>query len=208
MTNVYRLIATIIFSVLGFIHISAAAQVPPPRLFIGGPGTALVPDNFYFSPNRKYFLVFQSTDGNLVVYRVGQATNTAIWSSSSFGGKWAILQNDGNFVIYSSSDPSPSNAVFSTGAGQAGGTTRAYMQFYDDGVFEVVNTSGTIWRTAPVVAPTNPSNPTCPSVQAYPVCFFPGRAAQFNSVTYACSIAEARQQVAQAGAIFGRCPGT
>ena len=191
---------------MGFLSTNAFAQVNV--LLMGGSGTYLTPDRKYFSPSGNYFLVFQSTDGNLVSYRVGQTTNTPIWNARSFGGKMAVLQPDGNFVIYNSTNPLPSNALFNTGPGAAGGTSIPQMRFWNDGSFEVINLSGTSWRSPADGITSPPGGPSCAELQQYPVCYSPGKVAQLNAIVFACSVADARSQAAAIGAVYGRCPGT
>jgi hypothetical protein len=73
----------------------AAAAVPPSTLVAGQtlmPGAAMV------APGGHVIMVMQ-TDGNLVEHRDSQL----IWATYTQGnpGAWAIMQPDGNFVIYS-----------------------------------------------------------------------------------------------------------
>jgi hypothetical protein len=58
---------------------------------------------WYSSPNDKYFVTFQGSDGNLVIYRKDSSTKrTPCWSSGTNGcdADFCQLQDDGNFVIY------------------------------------------------------------------------------------------------------------
>ncbi|MBU3186893.1 hypothetical protein [Clostridium estertheticum] len=63
------------------------------------PGEKLLPGEQLLSANEKYSLVMQG-DGNLVLYTV--ESMDAAWSSETHGHQvdWAVLQEDGNFVIY------------------------------------------------------------------------------------------------------------
>jgi len=186
----------------------SAANAQNVRSFFLFPGNTLTPDKAYFAPGNKYFLVFQSSDGNLVVYKVGQTSNTPIWSANSFGGDTAVLQSDGNFVIYRTKGVAQPVPVFNTGAGKPGGTTGPSGSLYDNGSFSVLNTSNVEFKT-----PGDPSyvpapDPSCPTARQYPVCTFPGTINQFNGWVLACSVSDAQRQAAATGSSFGRCPGT
>ncbi|EXM37630.1 lectin [Ruminococcus albus SY3] len=64
---------------------------------------ALKKDKWYSSPNGQYFLVFQGSDGNLVLYRKNSSSSrTPYWSSETnhCSADLCQLQEDGNFVIY------------------------------------------------------------------------------------------------------------
>ncbi|MCY8234911.1 hypothetical protein [Priestia endophytica] len=63
------------------------------------PGEKLRPGEQLLSKNEKYTLVMQQ-DGNLVLYPIG--SSDAVWASGTHGHQvdWAVLQDDGNFVIY------------------------------------------------------------------------------------------------------------
>ena len=63
-------------------------------------GEAMVPWDALYSPNGKYVL-FMQPDGNLVLYRTQDSV--ALWNTGTFGRvvKNAIMQTDGNLVIYS-----------------------------------------------------------------------------------------------------------
>lgn len=64
-------------------------------------GTTIHAGEYLRSPDWRYTLVMQE-DGNLVVYYVDRYTpiwNSRTWNNS---GAYAVLQNDGNFVVYNS----------------------------------------------------------------------------------------------------------
>lgn len=92
------------------------------------------------SANGLYTLIYQS-DGNLVLYPNG-STN-ALWASGTNGSSRgsAIMQTDGNFVVYDQSG----NAVFAAGtAGNPG--SRLVLQ--NDGNFVIYAPDGTaLWAT-------------------------------------------------------------
>lgn len=171
-------------------------------------GDILTPNKPYYSPGNKYFLVFQATDGNLVIYRVGQTTNTAIWSAGSFGGTFAVFQPDGNLVVYRAHGGNPADALFSTGAGRAGDTLFANVNMYDNGKMEVRNTSYDLFKTPADPEFVSTPDPSCPTGRQYPICIFPGTLNQWNTWVLACSAADGQRQAAAMGAAWGRCPGT
>lgn len=55
-------------------------------------------DQYLEAANGRYKLIMQSSDGNLVLY----SPSTALWASGTQGhpGDFALMQSDGNFVIY------------------------------------------------------------------------------------------------------------
>ena len=59
-------------------------------------------DYKYYSPNRAFYVVLQSSDGNVVLRNA--SNNAAIWSAGTNGNKGAFaqIQDDGNFVVYAS----------------------------------------------------------------------------------------------------------
>ena len=70
---------------------------------------SLQPENKFYSPNKKYYVVFQD-DGNLVVYENvynNRSKDPWIWCSGTAGNNNAVckMQNDGNLVIYNGNDP-------------------------------------------------------------------------------------------------------
>lgn len=164
----------------------------------------LVQDKAYSSPNGRYSLIFQSTDGNLVVYKGTTFTSpNALWTAkiSGKGGKFAVLQPDGNFVVYKNLND-PASAVWNSGtSGVPYPNSGVYARIGNDGSFEVRGWSGTF---------ATPKDPTagsgsCTAPQQYAVCVFPGSAAQFNSTVFACSIAEAMNTAIATGATYGAC---
>lgn len=78
-----------------------------------------------FSKNKIFKLAFQ-TDGNLVLYR--HPHNEVMWESRTYGkdAKEAIMQTDGNFVIYDGRG----NAVWHT---HTDGYPGAYLAVQCDG---------------------------------------------------------------------------
>ncbi|MDF3014054.1 MAG: hypothetical protein K0Q78_2258 [Cellvibrio sp.] len=61
-------------------------------------GQALRRGDELISSNGKYSLTLQPGDGNLVVYR--RYDMKPLWASHAFGGQVAVVQSDGNFVVF------------------------------------------------------------------------------------------------------------
>ena len=90
-------------------------------------------------------LTMQS-DGNLVAYlKTGPSgTGPAMWASGTYGhsGAYAVMQSDGNFVVYSSGG----TALWSTGTS---GHSGAYATLQNDGNFVLYSSGGTaLWSDA------------------------------------------------------------
>jgi hypothetical protein len=93
----------------------------------------------FWSCDGRFQLAMQ-TDGNLVLYFNG----SALWSSNTAGtgASDAVMQDDGNFVLYTSSG----TAVWSTAT--AGSGCGTYLAVQTDGNMVVYNGAGTsLWST-------------------------------------------------------------
>jgi len=92
------------------------------------------------SPNGIYTLNMQ-TDGNLVEYGGGRP----IWSTDTQGnsGDRAVMQDDGNLVVYSSSGA----ALWSSGTGGHSGTFTLVLE--DTAGLVIDGPSGTLWSRQP-----------------------------------------------------------
>lgn len=116
------------------------------------PGQSLGVGNRLISNNDRYVLILQK-DGNLVIYRVG--TMPTIWSTGTHGRKVfsAVMQTDGNFVIYGSE-----GAIWST---DTDGNRVAWLVMQEDGNLVLYKPDGTaIWSSGtfePVEPPLPPS---------------------------------------------------
>jgi hypothetical protein len=77
------------------------------------------------SPDGRYVLVMQG-DGNLVLYKIPESR--AIWASNTYdsGGVKAVLQYDGDFVVYSVTN----NPRWNSGTS---GRPSNYLRLQDDG---------------------------------------------------------------------------
>lgn len=205
MNRLFAMALAIIFS-LGVAPSTSHAQSGPPTqvyfYVIGYAGKILDQDTPYTSGN--YTLVFQSSDGNLVVYRgAGRTAADAVWNAGigGKGGKYAIMQGDGNFVIYKSLND-PNSYVWNT---QTGGAPKPgitpYFGLSSDGRFGVKGYNGNF------DSPKDPQFPSggCTTATKYPVCIFPGTASAWTSFVLACSPAEAMNVALEMGASYGAC---
>ena len=102
----------------------------------------LVPNQTLESPNRLYYLIYQS-DGNLIIYKKGikQVNPTVIWSSKTAGkGAWrATMQSDGNFVIKSD----PRKILFQTYTSGSGNV----LMLDNDGQLYITNGKVIVWSS-------------------------------------------------------------
>jgi hypothetical protein len=120
----------------GQLIVNSASGVP---LWIG-PG-ALLPDSTLASgqtlasPTGKYQLTMRA-DGNLVL----EHNSTVVWSSgTSSPGASALLQGDGNLVVYSAA----SNPLWAT---DTDGNPGAYLVISDGGKLSLLSVEGgTLW---------------------------------------------------------------
>jgi hypothetical protein len=109
------------------------------------PGEKLLPGEHLLSENEKYTLVMQN-DGNLVLYPIG--SSDAVWYSGTHGHQvdWAVLQEDGNFVIYGEG-----RALWHS---HTHGNPGAYLVLQDDRSVVIYNPEGRpLWDTK---TPTRP----------------------------------------------------
>ena len=69
-------------------------------------GQQLNQNDYLLTPSGNYQLILQD-DSNLVVYQSPGSNQVPRWSSNTQGqdSQYAIMQTDGNFVIYDSSQP-------------------------------------------------------------------------------------------------------
>ncbi len=79
------------------------------------------------SPLGNYRLLMQ-LGGNLAVYH--RATHGIIWSSGTVGeGNWAVLQGDGNFVLYNATGD---QALWHSQSGRVGVDSAWFIVLQDD----------------------------------------------------------------------------
>jgi hypothetical protein len=92
--------------------------------------------------------LYLQPDGNLVVYLMGaNGAGPALWSSGTWGnpGDYALMQGDGNFVIYrQGGGPGIGGAFWSTGTWY---DQFACATFAADGQFEVKGVNGRLWTS-------------------------------------------------------------
>jgi len=100
----------------------------------------LGPQASIHSTNGAFLLQYRS-DGNLVEYYYDGSTYTAVWSSNTSGTSpgQAVMQTDGNFVVYDASSVQRWNSGTS-------GHPNAYLVLEDDGaIFIYSETGAPLW---------------------------------------------------------------
>ena len=99
----------------------------------------LLKDDYLLSPSGRYQLVLQD-DGNLVIYDLN-AGHKAVWSSGTNGRavNFAVMQTDGNFVIYGFPGP-----VWATGTNGKG---NCFITMQDDGNLVIYEVNAPVWAT-------------------------------------------------------------
>jgi len=112
----------------------------PPGLLLQG--ESLTTNQEMSSYDNRFHLVMQG-DGNLVLYQglPGQSM-TALWSTGTWGtsGNTAVMQTDGNFVLYDSTN----GALWSSGTWNNSG---AYLAVQNDGNVVVYKNSTPLWAS-------------------------------------------------------------
>lgn len=134
------------------------------------------------SPNGKYMLTLQSSDGNLVVYR--NEGMKPLWASHAYGGTAAVVQADGNFVVYATHF-TPPLALWSSNTGARPVSSDVLLWLRDDGSLALTYNGGQVWATPP-----DPSCPTGEPRRGYTVCVTTPDT-EYTRVVQACSLAEA-----------------
>ena len=110
----------------------------PPGLLTLFPGDSIT------SPSGQYQLTFQ-TDGDLVLDQIlDDGSTQALWDTGTAGqgALEAVMQSDGNFVIYGADNPNRSYDPLwvSNTAGNPG----AIVEVQDDGTFDIASADGDI----------------------------------------------------------------
>ena len=85
-----------------------------------------------YSPSRKYVLIQQS-DGNLVLYLNGTGRATWHTNTATGSGNYAVLQSDGNFVVYDQ------NGTALWGAGSNRDNFQGILIVTDDGKITILD---------------------------------------------------------------------
>jgi hypothetical protein len=106
------------------------------------PGSALVAGQFFQSCDGRFTLWMQ-TDGNLVLYFI----NTAIWASNTSNGKVALMQQDGNFVLYDGNFNSGGGLGTPVWASNTSGNPGAYLGVQNDGNLVVYLGPTALWAS-------------------------------------------------------------
>ncbi|MGH7488575.1 MAG: hypothetical protein ACREMY_23695, partial [bacterium] len=90
------------------------------------------------SPDGRFQLIHQSSDGNVVLYQ----GSTPLWASGQAGASYAVMQDDGNFVLYTS-------AGIPTWHSNTWGNPGAYLTVRNDGSAVILAPDGTLlWSTS------------------------------------------------------------
>lgn len=97
-------------------------------------GGTLLPGAFLISPDKRFTLLMQNGDGNLVLY---EGPN-GLWTFGTNGhpGARATMQADGNFVVYAGS-----RAINFTGTGRPG----SHLRLQSDSNLVVYSGSTAVW---------------------------------------------------------------
>jgi GH25 family lysozyme M1 (1,4-beta-N-acetylmuramidase) len=113
------------------------------------PGQGLVNGQSYASCDGRFALAMQ-TDGNLVLYDDG----VALWDTGTNGtdGEVAVMQGDGNFVLYGKT----SDALWASGTSGHPGSTLALQT---DGNLVVYDAGKALWASGTNL-PASPAAPT------------------------------------------------
>jgi len=102
------------------------------------PGQSLTLNQSLTSENGRYVLAMQA-DGNLVLYRTSDWQ--ALWASDTYGSavSQAVMQYDGNFVIYGYYDP--------LWASHTDGRPGAYLALQNDGNAVIYQPNVPVWAS-------------------------------------------------------------
>ena len=103
---------------------------------------ALLPNSrLLWSCDQRFYLTMQ-TDGNLVLYQSKNGQSTALWSTGTWqtSGQIAVLQKDGNFVLYDSNR----NALWSS---RTWDRPNAYLAVQNDGNLVVYQGTMPLWAS-------------------------------------------------------------
>lgn len=152
--------------------------------------TGLHPGDALYSSNKKYVLTLQAGDGNLVVYRT--ADMKPIWATYAYNGKFAVVQPDGNFVVYDTA-VTPALAVWNSGTWTTATTNDVHLYIEDRGALVLKRDGVATWAT--------PSDRSCPgggNIQFFPICITNGSLRWTESVPV-CTWAEALEYGEQKG---------
>lgn len=129
----------------------AVTAAVAPSLSRLGPGQVLGPGDALVSPDGQGTLIMQA-DGNLVDYAAVGGANRVLWASGTQGnpGAHAVMQDDGNLVVYSPAGP----PLWSSGTAGVPGAT-AVVQ--DDGNVVVYGSGGTpLWSSGTAIGFAGP----------------------------------------------------
>ena len=105
------------------------------------PGEALLTGDTLWSCDKRFYLTMQG-DGNLVLYQTQNGVTTALWSSGTWQttGGVAVMQDDGNFVLYDASR----TPIWST---VTWGAQNSYLALQNDGNLVLYNGTTPLWAS-------------------------------------------------------------
>jgi hypothetical protein len=90
-------------------------------------GEILSAGDSLLSPSGNYRLLMQLT-GDLVIY--ARVNHGVMWQTHTTGsGNWALLQSDGNFVVY---NPDGSQPLWNSQTGRVGASSDLFLALQDD----------------------------------------------------------------------------
>lgn len=121
----------------------------------------IIPPGTSIKSNNQCFRLDAQSDGNLVLYR--QSNGQALWATGTDrrNVKQTIFQNDGNLVIYNTSN----QAVWASNTDRRGGTK---LIVQDDGNFVMYNAQNqALWASNTVASCTNSSGYILPFQAGY-----------------------------------------
>jgi len=141
-----------------------------------------IPTNVEFHRNRRYparnntsHLIFQD-DGNLVLYRTRD--NRAVWASGTNGrGRKAVLQSDGNLVVYGDNN----SALW---ASNTSGKPNTRLSVQDDGNLVIYSNQQAVWSSNSMDRNLSNSRDESHTVTANTEIFHSNRYNASNQVVY------------------------
>jgi hypothetical protein len=105
-------------------------------------GEALYQGQYIHSPNGRYTLILQG-DGNLVIYKDAIIASNVIWYTNTYGNPQisaAIMQTDGNFVLYDNNYTPYWNTYTYMYPG-------AFLALLDNGILFIFKNGRPVWHS-------------------------------------------------------------
>jgi len=109
------------------------------------PGEVLLPGQSLRSPDGRYTMLLQASDGNLLVL---DPNGQADWASNAYGftPAYCVMQRDGNLVVYDTQ-------MAQRWASGTHGHHDATLRLTNDGVLTISTAQGTVWQSRSPVGP-------------------------------------------------------